>query len=796
MRELQVTLERERREADERIAALSSDVQFFRSLLVQQGLSSSSTATRPQPISARAQPSPLPRQPVSPLSAPPQQSTNPPTGPPPAPPAQQQPTEVKQERKEKGNGNRHPPLKPQEAHFISPTKARQLGLPVTSRTDFVVTVQPPPNAIVHPLLLNPRLPSRQRQPTLHRQILVEIFTHKAALNIPLPAIPSVLLSCPDTDALQEKIASWSGDPASPLLAYLTALYGRNPADLNAAPLPSLPANLLIPSWADLLGPSTRSLQFRQETRTHTILLSLPNPLICELVCLHFERFTHLQYWHAGATVSSFTHGESTMERDWVAHTRRSGAIQASINLSQYTIRYSAHQVTGFPLGPQWQPRPDQSVSWQQLYGNNQLFINFLESKVPHCQPELHVSPSGFTSRTVTFYHEAQYLYELYALHGASSPPHGVLRPINLHGRLRQCKKASTQCCTFCWGPGHGHHACPYNAAATDPGHVPDREDTGYPPLRYNTSACKLCYSFAHTDQQCDLPVKDQLCRLCGKAHNTASCPDFSVKWVPLSLPPTLAPSGGKPKQVRPSPIITQNSIWAAKYRAALPSSQQLSPPFLAPHDFPALLPHPSSDPTSLSLATGSASPTPATSSTDSSSRPFLQTAPPQPTQTATTAAVSGQLAELTSTVGKLLSIVSTLQGAILSKDNQIDRLTSLIEKQFTIHPLPSDTTSMIVAAADTTPPTTAATGTISQQQPTQHPTARSAARPATVYVNVNAGVVGTSYGDIHSQATAAPSTGTPSEESSGPHNETGTSSNIPRGDTAGGTNLTPQPSTQ
>jgi hypothetical protein len=555
----------------------------------------------------------------------------------------------------------------------------------------VVTIQPPANcSALHPHLNQPQLPPRERLPTQHVAALAQLLAGKTALNLPPPAVPAALLRCPTWGALQAKITSWTGADDDPLLRFLVAIDCHDfTADIDdQEPLPELPADLLVPSWAHLLGPSTRSLQFNPTTKQHTIVLSTPNHIVCVLLTHHLQRYIRLQQRFASAPVGALGLDQlvSARERRWLQEIRKTGAGRITLRVSEYGIQYQAHRVRGFHSGPQGAVNPGQYVNWEQLYGHNGRLLDFLRARAPHCVPELSVSSSGYTSRVITFYHEPQYLTELYALHGATSPTHGILRPLNLHGNIEQYKAATASCCTFCWHAGHTRHACSHRAPDEEEVRDPDTPPSSLP--LHASRACKQCYSFDHSEAHCTVAPAARTCRLCNQTgHSSADCASFSPSWVPLTLPMTPAGKDGQHKPLRPSPIITQHTVWAANYRSE-PLPQRPVPPPFQPPDFPPLpstltAPQPlPPTPPSLPSPTQTSSPL----SSLSSSRSSFPGAGAQPNPVAATEdkridALMAATTALQEQNRDMLKVIVGLQQESMDARNKVDQLAQLMSQQ-------------------------------------------------------------------------------------------------------------------
>jgi hypothetical protein len=711
-------LEQEREAAHSSIAAAHADIAMLREYIARNNLPLPTTAapvaasaSQPVSLTQPSRPSPSPvsgsttemKQQLS--SSPPKPATN----------ASPPPTNSKAEKPE-----RHLPLPLREMHLPKDTKIAALGLARVSNTDFVLAVrlQAGQNrAGLHKLLSHPTFPPRNSHPTQHRQAIAQLLADKSALNLPVPAIPAIVLSLTSPSRLEQEIARCQAN--SPVLPYLLGLraYTDSSPPLHLHPtLSSIPRSLLVPSWATLLGPATRSMGVNEDTNHQSIVLNTPNVYTREIIFRYIGHHIDLATTWANSPTTHFT-SESPSDRQWVQQTRATGAINVDLSLSDYNIRYHFTQLCGFPTGPQFPVPPGQYANQEELYGNNRLLYEFLTLAAPHCTPDIHVNPAGYTSQTITFYHEPQYRHELYNLVGATSPAHGIVRPIKV--RFQQCKKATSVCCTFCWRGGHTSHRCPYNLSSSNPVMFMDDNGTGAVPMQYGQRACRHCYAFDHLESSCSLPAPDHICKLCDEAgHSSYACTRYSATWVPLTPAPprsgtpgptSLATSSsgqGTPARInqgtrRPSPILTQQTTWANLYhqpRDPVAVHNHLPPPFLHPSAFPSLpLPQPpvsncytrptnTTPPLPASPAASTASPLPSPPPT-----PERTTVSPPPLRYNTDPAISAQLAGLQSIVEKLVGMVAetrtvsaetqSLQALVMEQSAQIRQLTVVLQHQ-------------------------------------------------------------------------------------------------------------------
>jgi hypothetical protein len=584
---------------------------------------------------------------------------------------------------EESKPRHHRLLAAKDTHLVTDAKISQLGLPRASTTDLVLTIRPYHGHTVglNKLLTQPIFPSHSKHPTQHRQIIAQILTDPSALDLAVPAIPSVILACRDPEHLDRAIAS--SVPGSPLHSYLIA--ARDYDSNHSVPLhlhPSLTVlrdqQSLVPSWALLLGPSTRSLGFNTETKQHTLVLNTPNSYTREIVCCYLRDRFALASHYASQPAIAFT-DETAEERHWLNQARRRGLLAADLQLSDYRFRYQATQLRGFPTGPQFAVTSGVYVSQEELYGNNRQLQEFLAQAAPHCRAVIHTNAAGYTSKAVTFYHEALYRSELFNLLGKTSPRHGIVRPIQV--TYWQCQKAASICCTYCWRPGHTAHRCPHNPAAEDPVHLMNdagtESDTS--PETHPSRACQSCYGFNHQEDRCPVPMQERLCRLCKEVgHCSSSCSRYSATWTPLTPPQAdssspRAPSASQASPPRrPNPILTQHSQWAGLHHPPLNTlpHDRLPPPFCHPAvAFPPLpiLPRPSEPGpiggTAAPTLPPSPSPSAATtlSPTTSPSSPtsgLHHNSPPSPP--ATDPHVTNQLTTLSAAVTKLSATVAAL----------------------------------------------------------------------------------------------------------------------------------------
>lgn len=623
----------------------------------------------------------------------------------------------------------------------SRNKIIELGLPTVSDTDFVLSVRPNPDSrgLTHRLLAyEAKLPPYGSQPTQHRQAIAQLLTDRTALNLRVPQIPVVVLTLNQDSSLDQQIDC---SPAnSPLLPFLHAMrdYTPNSPPLHLHPcLASLPRSLLIPSWATLLGPSTRSLGHHDGT--HPIVLSTPNRWTREIISRFLRHHIDLAArWGDARHDQLNSTSESSADQEWVKATRATGAIRTGLEVMDYNIRYHYTQLSGFPTGPQYSVLPGQHVSPEELYGNNRLLHTFLLQAAPHCMPVFHVSAGGYTSTTITFYHEIQFRQELYDLQGRVSPQHGIVRPIRV--RFEQCKKAASICCTYCWFGGHTSHVCPRNPEAdiVEGDGSEAEHDSSETVMRYPQRACHFCYGFDHLETDCPVPVSARYCTLCdSEGHSSFNCDNYKAKWVPLTpLPPRPTAGPGIPtngskaasQSRRPNPIITQHTTWGSLYHP--PRDPQADPhappaPFLHPSAFPPLpsaaaspysvpprdavhgIPHfgAQSAPPPVSPAASTASPTQSSLASPVPSRPVPSST--DPSVSCRLDRLEAMMERLTVTLTEVVSVsketkalqaLATNQAAMLNEANaRLLQLSAFLQTQ--------DLRVLMMQAASTTSPT-------------------------------------------------------------------------------------------
>lgn len=291
------------------------------------------TLASPLPITAAsvAVP-PVPALPVSnpqPVTPPTQPPSNSPL--PPSPPSNQaaQPPSVKKPVSH--------PILPKDRQAPAPSNdVRQLGLPIFSPTDLVITIQ-------FPAKCRRNTASRLPRPTVDRTAICAVshlLTH--SLTIPPPTLPFLCSSLPfnsDPSQLVQAIEQrWSTDPTLPPAAthylhdlqsalttgdvaafYTTLLHA--PQDLRTSH-----SHLFQSSWMCFLNErtgvmSSKKVEFAQH---HTIHLGLNTPLVKAAIRHHLNTYASRFQQHPSLPASTETHLSPTSAPS--TYTFKSGSV--------------------------------------------------------------------------------------------------------------------------------------------------------------------------------------------------------------------------------------------------------------------------------------------------------------------------------------------------------------------------------------------------------------------------------------------------------------------------------------
>ena len=443
------------------------------------------------------------------------------------------------------------------------------------------------------LSINPlRLPKALSQCDSLEQLLAPLH-RSAAQSQPAGSFPSscVAHADPMTPAWQaylqgvsSAVQSGTGDDAIAL------------ALCSAAALPDKDCHC---EWDHYLNPHSDLLRTERSPELgirHVVRLALNSPLVKRAVSRHILRHAALLAPSPTAPLPTPAALSALSARDcsWTAAAVRDHAYHTEIKLADYEYEYHSTRVSNWRRGPDTPPAwSSDHVSYDQLHGNEKRLYSFLATAAPHCSPR----PPTYRadgSGCIVFIHERTYLGELYRLHGAVSPAHGITRPLRL--LFAQEQRPAAQCCSLCGRDGHSAHACPTTqpdardgtaAAAAMSDDAAD--DTASLPRR-SRRACRDCYSLDH-QQTCYTPPSQQRCRIaaCGKVgHTSFRCPLYQTSWVPISPPATSHPPNPLPlatiAQQRGLPAKSWSSVVTGPAPVPIP---QLFPA-LSATDFPAL----------------------------------------------------------------------------------------------------------------------------------------------------------------------------------------------------------------
>ena len=545
---------------------------------------------------------------------------------------------------------RHPPLTGAQRARPTKTLIANLGLPTVSTTDLTLSIAFPPT--IRGRFTGDRLPRHSNNDSKLVYAIGTVLTK--GLGIPAPRL---LKAVSQHDTFEDLSAAlhrtWTtaqapGPSASSQRAHFLAGLDESISTDSGSAVPLLatpsdePAHNCHDQWHDFLNPSTDTLASSTSpagTR-HVFRLAFNSHLVAQAVRAHLERHTRLLLPTGSSYLPSDLATMTPWQRTWVTAAARANAIHTVTAIEDYGIRYETTLLSGWTRGPDHLPTSSEGLDYNQLYGDNNRLLAYLARAAPHCFPCPMTTLADGTG-SIQFVHEAQYRSELYRLQGATSPHHGITRPLRLD--FKQLRRPVAQCCSACGSPGHTAHACTLRAASTDPAPDADKMEADEASLPTDGVVCRLCYSLTHRETCNTLPAQ-QTCKLCDEpGHTSFRCPRYKTSWVPLSIPPSTRPPNPRPAAL----IAHQRGLappsWStvAAGTARPLSSHQPLPHLADANAFPAL---PGVVP---------ASPT---NSTASSPSPH-PTSPPSPASPA---------AQPSAAVVELKTAVASLQATLLS----------------------------------------------------------------------------------------------------------------------------------
>jgi hypothetical protein len=474
----------------------------------------------------------------------------------------------------------------------SRSDAERHGLATPSDTDLVLVIDTPPGGRCDPLHRT-ILPSRSSNNDQARRWVIQLLSDKSALAIPAPHLSKILSlgsvhTFDDLDSLTNS-AEAAQHLSEPERAYFHAASAMRSSDSEGdergyLATSTLPADSCHTHWSDLLTPASSVMTATKShsSNGHRLVLRLAfnNAVVCSIARLHLTNYIDLFEGHPAPALHART------ATAWKTSTSTSGADRAKLEITPYVPRYETTAVAGWPVGPDGPPSSALFMDFTEPLGNLDALRSFIAARAPHCT-RWHVQdrPADATA-TVQFYHERQYRTELFALDGATSPPHGILRPLRLHYKERA--PPAVQCCSFCGEPGHSATACPLAAQRRQLPLDNSTMDTS-PPTGSGPGVCRLCYCPA-PHHACQTPPEQRHCKLCNKqGHTSFSCAQYRSHWVPLAKPSASVPANPRPlylaasqRGVSWSSIVSRPSPAAAQQQAPAPALQLYSPAHFPP----------------------------------------------------------------------------------------------------------------------------------------------------------------------------------------------------------------------
>jgi hypothetical protein len=512
-----------------------------------------------------------------------------------------------------------------------------LGVPRESPTDLVATITFPP--------FGGRNLSTLPRPAHHSgssMVGANNAAHLLEKSLHIPP-PSLLKALSRYDTPADLLAYLQSLQGTSLLTTLTPYVAglaaaiqcldRNDMDAPAkvaAALYSTPTGMdafCHSSYLDYLNPSTaiiKSFRTPAKEQRHVIRLGLNSPLVTAALEYHLTRYAALLCpAPAPAPSKAAIAGLLAWQAEWTRRSIPTSAIHSRLHLSRYEYRYESTRVSGFTRGPDCNPPLPLHDNLSEPFGSLNSFLAYLSAAAPHCYAgKVDYTPDG--RAYVQLVHEMQYRSELYRINGATSPRHGISRPMRLS--YYQQKVPAARCCSHCGEGDHQAHACPVKSASAPAAAAAADMDSGLPahPPGHRAGVCRDCYSPDH-QQNCDTNPASVTCKLCNlTGHTSFHCARYRAQWVPLSLPAVTLPMSTRPLVIT---CIQRGLAWrdiAAAAAGSPPPSGPAPPPASA---FPAL--QPSTAARARPPAPSPASPTVSSSSLPAS-QPVTPTSPSSP----------------------------------------------------------------------------------------------------------------------------------------------------------------------
>ena len=536
-----------------------------------------------------------------------QQQTSPPPPPSSSSSSQQQPG-APNGRAAGGRSGSAKPVDPQlqrklrVIHSRGDTELHQLNEP--SDRDLTLVIDAPPSVNSRSPLF--RLRARRPSPgdDVARTQLAQLLSATHGLAIPAPRLPHLLSDAAvenwqqlravvdyrsgEEQLSQEEVSYYLGG-----FNYLDGL-GGDPRGFMVGSA-GLPDSACHTTWLDYLAPSSYVISATSSKSTPggrrlIVRLSFVNPIILHVVKTLLAAYVALANGQEDEGARRRNAPAVIPEpscRLWRSLASRSGVsgVVQSLACEDYVPRYVSTLVSGWPRGPLTSDDPGTRGLFQHTYqplGSLQALRHLIAARAPHCT-RLHLHPYNGRSFTVQFFHEAEYLRELFQLNGAVSPQHQIHSPLKLSFSAHAPPAA--QCCSVCGVAGHQGRSCPQAApwleaaaARTQEAMSVDSHSEAAPSAPPLPRPCLNCYSL-DPQHACQTQPDQRHCRLCDKrGHTSFTCAQYRAHWTPLVIPAVSHAPNPRPQHIVNA---MRGRPWSQVVAAGVQASAVAQPPAAA-----------------------------------------------------------------------------------------------------------------------------------------------------------------------------------------------------------------------